>query len=77
LPDALARLQAALLEHLPGEPLMTRDNLNSMKVANVASGPIDPELDIAPTSLEAVAPYYLTGQKPHSGIEAVHTRPRQ
>jgi NADH dehydrogenase len=75
LPESLARLQAVLLEHLPGEPLMTRDNLDSMKVDNVAAGPVDPELGISLTALEAVAPYYLTGQKPHAGIEAVHGRP--
>ena len=38
LPDALARLQALMLEYLPGAPLMSRDNLDSMKVHNVAIG---------------------------------------
>ncbi|MDB5728402.1 MAG: complex subunit family protein, partial [Noviherbaspirillum sp.] len=77
LPESLARFQAMVMEYLPGEPLLTRDNLDSMKIDNVASGPIDPELGIVPTALEAVAPYYLTGQKPHSGVEAVHIHPRQ
>lgn len=76
LPDSLGRLQAMIMEHMPGGPLLTRDNLDSMKVDNVASGPIDPELGITPTALEAVAPYYLTGQKPHTGVEAVHPRSR-
>jgi NADH dehydrogenase len=77
LPQSLARFQAMVMEHLPGEPLLTRDNLDSMTIDNVASGPIDPELGIVPTALEAVAPYYLTGQKPHSGVEAVHIQPPQ
>jgi uncharacterized protein YbjT (DUF2867 family) len=77
LPDRLARMQALVLEHMPGGPLMTRDNLDSMKIDNVASGPIDADLEITPTALEAVAPYYLTGRKPHSGVEVVHTRSRQ
>jgi NADH dehydrogenase len=77
LPDSLARLQALIMEHMPGGPLLTRDNLDSMKVDNVASGPIDPELGITPTELEAVAPYYLTGQKPHTGVEVVHPRSRR
>jgi uncharacterized protein YbjT (DUF2867 family) len=77
LPESLARFQAMVMEHLPGEPLLTRDNLDSMTIDNVASGPIDPELGIVPTALEAVAPYYLTGQRPHSGVEAVHIQPRQ
>lgn len=59
LSPALARLQAALFEHLPGEPLITRDNLDSMRVDNVASGPIAPELGIEPASIEATAPLYL------------------
>jgi uncharacterized protein YbjT (DUF2867 family) len=73
LPESLARLQAMLMEHMPGEPLITRDNLASMKIDNVASHPIDPELGITPTSLEAVAPYYLNGQRPpHTGTETMH-----
>jgi len=75
LPESLARFQAMVLEHMPGQPLITRDNLDSMKVDNVASSPIDPELWIDdPTALEAVAPYYLTGKKPHTGVDVVHTR---
>lgn len=59
LPDGLARLQAFLLEHLPGGPLMSRDNLDSMKADNVASGqfPLPSHWDPAP--LEAVAPDFL------------------
>jgi len=38
LPAALAQLQALAMECLPGEPLMSRDNLASMRVPNVASG---------------------------------------
>ena len=37
-----------LMEKLPGRTLMSRDNLMSMKVDNVASGPIDPQLGIVP-----------------------------
>jgi len=59
LPEAFARLQAFLLEHMPGGPLMSRDNLDSMKADNIASGrhPLPP--DWKPTPLEAVAPDYL------------------
>ena len=38
LPEALGRLQALAMELLPGAPLMSRDNLLSMRVPNVASG---------------------------------------
>ncbi|WP_034299770.1 complex I NDUFA9 subunit family protein [Herbaspirillum sp. RV1423] len=60
LPPMLASLQAFFLEHLPGR-LMSRDNLASMQVDNVATGPMAAELDIEPTALEAVAPRYLAG----------------
>lgn len=63
LPPTLARLQAWLLEHLPGGPLMSRDNLDSMKVDNILSRPLDPELGLHPTLLEAVAPNYLAARR--------------
>lgn len=61
LPDALGRLQALAMELAPGEPLMSRDNLDSMRVDNVASGTLPglAELGIAAHSLESVAPGYL------------------
>lgn len=77
LPDSLAQLQAMIMEHLPGDPLLTRDNLASMSVDNVASGPVDEELWLNPgTTIESVAPYYLSGQRPHTGVETVHV-PKQ
>lgn len=59
LPDALARLQAGFLEHMPGGPLMSRDNLDSMKSDNIASGRYALPPHWKPTPLEAVAPDYL------------------
>ncbi len=64
LPDALGRAQAALMGLLPGEPLMSADNLDSMRVPNVATGWL-PGLDalgISPAALEAIAPAYLDPQ---------------
>jgi NADH dehydrogenase len=61
LPAALGRLQALCMELAPGEPLMSRDNLDSMKVDNVATGRV-PGLDalgITATGAAAVAPAYL------------------
>jgi NADH dehydrogenase len=58
LPDALARMQAAVLEHLPGQ-LMTRDNLRSMSVDNVCTGAFPEVFGFAPAALEAVVPEYL------------------
>ncbi|MGH6627979.1 MAG: complex I NDUFA9 subunit family protein, partial [Burkholderiaceae bacterium] len=61
LPMALGRLQARLMELAPGQPLMSRDNLDSMKVDNVASGTLPglQALGITPATLGAVAPSYL------------------
>ena len=59
LPLSIGRLQAALFECLPGEPLVSRDNLDSLKVDNVSDQPISPLLKILPTALEAIAPIYL------------------
>ncbi|MFJ2994228.1 complex I NDUFA9 subunit family protein [Pandoraea sp. NPDC087047] len=60
LPESTARLQAAIFERLPGEPIITRDNLDSMQVDNVMSGPLAPELDLTPNGLE-IAVDYLNG----------------
>jgi len=54
----LSRLQARVLERLPG-PLMSRDNLASMERDNVCDGSALTEFGFAPTALEAVAPGYL------------------
>ena len=63
LPPALAYLQALLFELLPGTPLISRDNLDSMKVDNVVDPAIQrltaATLGIKLTALEAAAPHYL------------------
>jgi NADH dehydrogenase len=61
LPQALAFAQASLLEWLPGAPLMSRDNVESMKVPSVASGRL-PGLErfgIRPHALDSVMPALL------------------
>jgi NADH dehydrogenase len=68
LPDGVARLQARFFELLPGEPVIARDNLDTMTVDNV----IDPatqaltaaSLGIKLTALETVAPHYLAPGEP-------------
>jgi uncharacterized protein YbjT (DUF2867 family) len=61
LPNGLATLQALMLELLPGEPLMSRDNIASMAVPNVATGSLPglADLGIHASALEAVARSYL------------------
>lgn len=62
LPPALGRLQAGLMELLPGPPLMSRDNLDSLRLDNLASGKLPGlrALGIQATALAAIAPLYLT-----------------
>jgi uncharacterized protein YbjT (DUF2867 family) len=62
LPESLAMIQAGLLELAP-QPLMSRDNVRSMRVDNVASGAPLP-FGLAPHALEAVAPVYLGAADP-------------
>lgn len=72
LPDALARLQAWLMELMPGTPVLSRDNLDAMKTDNVASGllPGLEALGIHPAALAAIAPGYLGARNPRSGLMA-------
>ena len=49
LPAPLAWAQAFALEHLPGGPLMSRDNLLSLQVPNVASGTLPGLADLGIT----------------------------
>jgi len=61
LSERLARLQAWFMERLPGTPLMSRDNLDSMRIPNLASGQLAglEYLGIHASALDAVAPLYL------------------
>jgi len=64
LPDWAGRLQAAALGLLPGEPLMSGDNIDSMKVPNVATGRLPglESLGIRPAGVGAVmAPILQAG----------------
>jgi len=63
LPEALARLQAGVLELLPNPPLSV-DNLDSMDVDSVCPGGDPLPFGLAPTPLEAVAPEYLGASTP-------------
>jgi uncharacterized protein YbjT (DUF2867 family) len=78
LPAALASMQALLFELLPGEPLMSRDNLASMRVPNVASGKLPglSALGVSASQLHAVAPGYLALSQGPGRFEAWRSRHR-
>jgi uncharacterized protein YbjT (DUF2867 family) len=68
IPMGLARLQARMMELLPGKPL-TRDQLLMLASDNVA-GPDLPglnELGVVPTPVELVVPNYLRRFQPGGG----------
>ena len=73
LSTGLGRVQAALMSLAPGEPLMSRDNLDSMSVDNVTDGKL-PGLDtlgITPASLLAVGPDYLGGRGKYQSLQTL------
>lgn len=76
LPLPVARLQAALMEWAPGPTLMSRDNVRSMQVPNVASGTLPglASLGITAASVEAVMPALLAGRGGRSHLDALRAR---
>lgn len=69
VPRFVGYMQAYLFELLPGTPIMSRDNLDSLKVDNTSNEVMAPELGVVPTPLESVAPSYLRRSKPGQILE--------
>ncbi len=78
LPAWAGRLQAALMELAPGAPLMSRDNLDSMQIDNVAQAGVPglEALGITPASLAPVAAQYLARDGAESGLIGIRKRAR-
>ncbi|NMG75304.1 NAD-dependent epimerase/dehydratase family protein [Aromatoleum diolicum] len=72
LPQGLAMLQARLMELAP-QPMMSRDNVRSMRVDNVASGAPLP-FGMIPAALEVVAPTYIGDSFPRARYYAMRSR---
>jgi NADH dehydrogenase len=80
LPDGIARLQARLMELAPGEPLLSRDNIDSMKRDNIAGRQPyvpAPELGIGPSPMEPEASLYLAGLHPRTRFGGFRARARR
>ena len=79
LPDALARAQALVLEWMPGTPLMSRDNLDSMRVPNVAGGQLPglAALGIAASPMASVVPGYLSAGRGVARLDGWRARARR
>ena len=70
LPALLGKLQAFLFECLPGPTLISRDNLDSLRVDNVCRAPDLLRLGITATAMEAIASQYLAGKHPRTRSDA-------
>ena len=58
LPNLVSRLQAQLMQILPGKPF-TMDNYRSLQVDAVCHNPFPALFGITPTAVESVVPYYV------------------
>jgi NADH dehydrogenase len=78
LPRWMGRIQALLMELAPGAPLMSRDNLDSMLVDNVATGKLPglEALGIKPSPLKPLAQDYLTQSQAHVGLPGIRLKSR-
>ncbi len=79
LPQGLARLQAFSMECLPGPTLMSRDNLDSMRVPSVASGTLPglERLGIRASPLDVVVPQYLAAAQGVARLDPLRARARR
>ena len=75
IPTGIARLQAAIMEHLPGQPF-TRDQLLMLEQDSVVGSDVPglPELGIVATPVELVVPAYLRRFQPGGGRRRVLPR---
>lgn len=79
LPGAVAALQASFFELLPGTPLISRDNLASLTVPNVAApgAPGLAALGIVAASMDAVVPGYLGAKAGPGRLDPFRSRARR
>lgn len=75
LPEGLAMLQARLMELAP-QPMMSRDNVRSMRVDNIASAAPLP-FGMSPTALESVVPRWLGDSMPRARYNPFRSHARR
>ena len=59
LPNILARIQAFMMEKIPGPTILSRDNLDSASIPNIAQNPKEIFPLSNPTDIKSVASEYL------------------
>lgn len=77
LSERLSLFSAWVFEHLPGPPLLTRDNVLSMQVPSVCQGDFPAVFGFEPTPLSAVAPLYLGCQASRPRYDALRASARR
>ncbi len=76
LGKGLSKLQATLLEFVPGKP-MSLDNYRSLQVDSVCAGPVAAELGVVPTAIDSVVPRYLGRQARQMRLAAFRRQTRR
>ncbi|MEO8057763.1 MAG: complex I NDUFA9 subunit family protein [Burkholderiales bacterium] len=79
LPDAAAHAQAFLMELMPGTPLMSRDNIDSMRVPNVAGGQLPglAALGVDAATMASVVPGYLSAGRGLARLDGWRAKARR
>ncbi len=72
LPDPMARLQAAVMGHMPGKPF-SRDNYLSLQTDSIC----DENCPSQPTAIESVVPDYLGCSPKQDHLQALRERARR
>ncbi|SCZ52492.1 complex I NDUFA9 subunit family protein [Thiohalomonas denitrificans] len=75
LNDFLSRMQATLLERVPGKPF-SKDNYLSMQRDNVCDGPFPEIFGITPASVESIVPTYLGKRDQRTHLIRLRSRHR-
>lgn len=75
LPSVLSKLQAYIMEYVPGKPF-SYDNYQSLQVDSVCKGPFPEIFGIKPRSIEEIVPHYLArhGQRDHYNTYRSHAQ---
>jgi len=75
LPDAVSRLQATVMNWVPGRPF-SLDNYHSLQLDNVAEPNALPELGIEPVSFQSIVPQYLGLSPRQQKLDQIRRRGR-
>lgn len=76
LGNGLSKLQAMMLEFVPGKP-MSLDNYRSLQIDSVCTGPTAPELAIDLTAIDSVVPRYLGLQAQRARLDVFRRATRR